>query len=798
MTIHSLVVSGAARIRNRCLLLLFAGFVLSCASLLHAQEASTGVSGVPRLVNFSGSVIDAHGKAMPGVTGITLAIYKDQSGGVPLWLETQTVTADAKGHYTVQLGATKSEGLPVDLFSSNESRWLGVQVSGQEEQPRVLLLSVPYALKAADSETLGGFPASAFMLAAPSAIGLSSIAVSGATNSSTASDPLLASITGSGAVDFLPLWTSTSAIGNSALFQSGTGSASKIGINTTTPTATLDVKGTETVRGALTLPATAAATATTGKTSQSLNLVASSFNSNSGTAVNQTFRWQAEPAGNDTNTTSGTLNLLFGSGANAPAETGLNIANNGKITFVSGQGFPHIIAGVTAGTALTGGGTTGNVTLNVDTTKVVTGVTAGTDLTGGGTGGVLTLNLNTAATDARYARLSATNTFATAQTINNTLSLNAGVSPILNVTASNTGAHAPMAQFGSAGTSDANSIRVYNSGTSNGPFSELFVASDNAFIPGTTAGDGGLRVKPGQNMWFGDTNSPRLELNYVGTLVETGSIYSFPYAPGAAINGYGLSQDNGGSEGGTFYGGTANTTAGSGAQGGSGISVRAGDADFGGLAGQFIGGTGTEQGGWGIVVSAGPGPNAYAGEFTGDVLVSGTINGNVAGVRIDHPLDPANKYLSQTSIQSSEMLSLYSGNATLDAKGEAEVRLPEWFGAVNGDFRYQLTSIGAPGPNLYIAQEVSGGRFRVAGGQPGAKISWQISAVRQDAYAKAHPLVVEQSKTKREQGHYLNPELYGAAADQSIAAARFPASRHKKQTIQDVRNGNNQAPKPWG
>ena len=82
-------------------------------------------------------------------------------------METQNVMADAKGNYTVQLGATKPDGLPLDLFTSGEARWLGVRVNGGEEQPRVLLLSVPYALKAADAETVGGLPASAFILAAP-------------------------------------------------------------------------------------------------------------------------------------------------------------------------------------------------------------------------------------------------------------------------------------------------------------------------------------------------------------------------------------------------------------------------------------------------------------------------------------------------------------------------------------------------------------------------------------------------------------------------------------------------------
>src|SRR5580658_7373800 len=143
--------------------------------------------------------------------------------------------------------------------------------------------------------------------------------------------PPSSAITGTGTVNYLPLWDTTSDIISSVLFQSGTGSTAKIGVGTATPASTLDIKGGSTVRGTLSLPAIAVATATKGADSQPLNLVASAFNSGTSAAANQTFRWQAEPAGNDTSSPAGTLNLLFGEGASVPSETGLNIANNGQI-----------------------------------------------------------------------------------------------------------------------------------------------------------------------------------------------------------------------------------------------------------------------------------------------------------------------------------------------------------------------------------------------------------------------------------------------------------------------------------
>src|SRR6476646_10171233 len=102
---------------------------------------------------------------MTGVVGITFSLYEEQSSGAPLWSETQNVQADANGHYSVLLGTTKPDGLPAELFTSEQARWVGVQISGQAEQPRVLLVSAPYALKAGDAETVGGLPASAFALA---------------------------------------------------------------------------------------------------------------------------------------------------------------------------------------------------------------------------------------------------------------------------------------------------------------------------------------------------------------------------------------------------------------------------------------------------------------------------------------------------------------------------------------------------------------------------------------------------------------------------------------------------------
>ncbi len=247
-------------------------FLLPATVPMLGQSPATAPAIVPHLVKFGGTLLDEAGKPRGGVVGITFALYKEEQGGAPLWLETQNVQLDDNGHYSVDLGATKSEGVPPALFISGEAHWLGVQVEGQAEQPRVLLVSAPYALKAADAETVGGLPPSAFVLASPSGNASSSVS-SAAAPSANAGTPAAPP---AGTLDFIPLFTDNEGtLGNSVLFQTGSGATAKVGLNTTTPSTTLDVKGTGTIRGSLTLPAVGTATATAGKNSQPVNQVAS-------------------------------------------------------------------------------------------------------------------------------------------------------------------------------------------------------------------------------------------------------------------------------------------------------------------------------------------------------------------------------------------------------------------------------------------------------------------------------------------------------------------------------------------
>ena len=102
------------------------------------------------------------------------------------------------------------------------------------------------------------------------------------------------------------------------------------------------------------------------------------------------------------------------------------------------------------------------------------------------------------------------------------------------------------------------------------------------------------------------------------------------------------------------------------------------------------------------------------------------------------------------------MMNIYRGNVTLDSDGNATVQMPEWFQAENGDFSYQLTCIGGFAP-VYVDKKMEHNQFAIAGGKAGMEVSWQVTGVRQDAYAKAHPMQVEEEKQGKEKGKYLNP-----------------------------------------
>ena len=156
---------------------------------------------------------------------------------------------------------------------------------------------------------------------------------------------------------------------------------------------------------------------------------------------------------------------------------------------------------------------------------------------------------------------------------------------------------------------------------------------------------------------------------------------------------------------------------------------------------------------------------------SGNVQIVGMLTKGSGSFKIDHPLDPENKYLYHSFVESPDMKNIYDGVAILDVNGQAIVELPEWFEALNQDFRYQLTCMHGFAP-VYIDEEISGNRFKIAGGKPGMKVSWQVTGIRHDAFANAHRIPVEEEKPGAERGTYLHPAEFGQPPERGVTHAQ--------------------------
>jgi hypothetical protein len=170
-----------------------------------------------------------------------------------------------------------------------------------------------------------------------------------------------------------------------------------------------------------------------------------------------------------------------------------------------------------------------------------------------------------------------------------------------------------------------------------------------------------------------------------------------------------------------------------------------------------------------------------AGAFYGRVHVFGNLTKSGGGFQIDCPGRETDRYLRHSFVESSDMKNVYDGTAQLDEDGRAWIELPEWFGDLNRDYRYQLTAIGEAAPELHIAEEISQNRFMVAGGAAGMRVSWQVTGVRKDPWAEMNRIVVEQDKPESTRGTYLHPEAYGESETKGERYAREEALRSRRQ-----------------
>ncbi len=633
----------------------------SCAFLGAAQTASDAAASatssvntavVPQFIKFSGVLTDVNGNALTGVVGVTFSLYENAQGGTPLWMEIQNVHPNSTGHYSVMLGSMTSTGLPQDVFATGEARWLGVQVDGQAEQPRVLLAAVPYALKARDAETIGGLPASAFVLAGSqgtASTGTKASADAATANSSKSSaPPANPDVTGKGTVGYIPVWDTTSDIIDSVIFQK----SSAIGIGTITPAATLDVAGKGDVRDTLTLfpkstdntlaiSGTTFAISSTGKmtfisgqtfpgtgTITGITTASGSGLSGGGTSGTLTLKIPAAGVTNAMLADSKiTLNANSAGGLTTPGAMtlgttytiGLKACTSGQVLQYSGTAWACAAAGtgtvtsVGSGSGLTGGPITGSGTLSIATGGVTNAmladskvtVTAGTDLTGGGAvslGGSTTLNVDTT----KIPTLGSANAFSAAQTIN-------GPSSAVPLTVDSSGGIGdPQAELIQNNTTDFARLRFTDAGSTN-----YWDVAGTV----TTSGSGSQL-----NFWNGGVGLNLLQLfpSYVQT---NANLY--------VNNAAGLGGGDGADIYGTEYGVYANSSsfdgaylsANSGASFGS-LSESSEDATYNTAAAGWEYGSSTEDiGVWGYVASPlgfGSYSEGYAASTEGTICCAGS------------------------------------------------------------------------------------------------------------------------------------------------------------------------------
>jgi len=418
----------------------------SAQEAVQGNEPSTVAAApvVPQQVRYTGKLATRAGDMVEAV----FHIYAAAEGGEPLWTETQKVTIGEDGSYSVLLGSADPNGLPQTVFAGGVARWLGVSVERGVEQDRVMLASVPYAMKSADAEALAGHSAADFVTQEQlSALALQS---SRAASPSPAFSPETSgTLTGSGTAGTIPLWTGALTQGNSNMVQVGT----EIGINETTPAAMLDVNGTEAVRGTLSLPTAGTATTSKGYQSQTLQFGSSLWSTTSNAPVAQNFSLATIPVGNDTATPSASLLFQYQSGTGTPTGV-LSIGSTGLISFASGQLFPGTITGATAISPLIAGVSGHNITMQLNETAML------------------------ATFNATYAQLSNANSFTGSQSIKGGLSLTAGLTAQSSAV---TGYSSAVEGFQSNGAITATPASVATSSAAqNSPLLELGASAYNS------------------------------------------------------------------------------------------------------------------------------------------------------------------------------------------------------------------------------------------------------------------------------------------------------------------------------
>lgn len=721
-----------------------------------------GFGQIPRTISYQGVLTDASGTPVPdGSYTLNLALYDVPTGGTRSWYEQQVVTT-SKGVFSAQLGIATPLRLLFD-----KPVWLALSVnSGPDLVPRIPLASVSTAFRAMradtadDARSVNGFGASANPTAnrllpldasgkfpASAIPGVPVVIADGSiTSAKIAVDQVVKSI------NMLHDDVTLSAGSNVSITPSG----NTLIISATPGGGGGDITAVNTAAGSGLQGGVQAGDANLsladfGVTTQYL-ADASVTGSKFAVPVDIVGNTNPQALFNVTNTGNGT-----GADIRATTARGLFVQSGGDDAILANaQSSGHAaVAGINAGNSNEGelagpnGGAFGSSA-------------AGSGVQGTTTSGVGVLGLTSGAPS---------------QTLTVPVAVNgrAGSSGVgvAGITANHIGVHGQnllSGNYGNIGTVIAG-VAGYST-SANGVFGEGVIgvrgaSSTGHGVYGTT--------NAGSGLWAGvygeSTNRYGvfgLSMNNDGLRGQSsGENSSGVFGVTTSGSGYGV------------YAGNTSTTA---------LGYLASQYGAWGKRGNYEGMLGFSDGGvFGRHIPSNNygylGMTNYAGYFSGDVMIYGNLSKSSGTFKIDHPLDPENKYLYHSFVESPDMMNVYNGIVILDGNGEATVQLPSYFEALNKDFRYQLTCVGGYAP-VYIAEEIVNNSFRIAGGKAGLKVSWQVTGVRQDAYAKAHPITPEVEKPAHERGWYLHPVEHGASPSRAL-------SNHELEQV--LRDHNRQA-----
>ncbi len=659
----------------------------------------------PQKINYQGIARDVKGNPLSNQKiNLKLQIVPNIESSLVEYAETQSTETNNFGLYTLQIGnGVVESGNFSNIKWETGTKFIKVFIDAKggnnyEEIGTTQLLSVPYALYANKAGT---------------AKELAETTTKTRTGTVSSSAAHVA-----GDANYIPKFTALNTIGKSLMYDNG----SNIGIGTTTPAATLNVKSTASTE---LIRMQSTSTTGSGKFTMYNDLNYATFT-----------KYGSAATGGYTGIASqfpyASL-LAFGNNGG-----GFLISNGGSvgISLLKGSSNLKLYADYT--TLNLGLGGNAIPATNVHINGILTGDTV--KITNATTG-----HLATDGFDIR--------------TVGNNVSLMNRENATLDFGTNNTNAMtiSPLQNVGIGIPSPTTKLHVVGAELTTGLFESAGVDNTSGILKseytGTTLDD---------HIAIYGKSQPSLSENYgIGIYGEGGFIGIRSFAKNTGIGSVYGGVNEASSRGETF-----------------GVYGNA-QLDITGNLGTKIGVMGYAKGGlvnigvYGSADTTGAFADTYAGYFdgnlgvTGDLFVAGNIAKGGGTFKIDHPLDPENKYLYHSFVESPDMMNVYNGNVVTDANGKATVKLPDYFDALNKDFRYQLTAIGGPA-QVWIDEEVSNNQFKIKSSVPNAKVSWQVTGVRKDNYANAHRVVAEVEKRAEDKGKYLYPLEAGKKIENGI------------------------------